>query len=337
LEGFARLGEDAAVHAFFHATGQFFTHLASVDFHALGIAALFQVLRLVVRTRAWRNIVAAAYPETRVRWRSVLGAYLAGVGLNAIAPARGGDVLKLYLVKHRVEGSTYPTLAATLVAETLFDAFVGLGLLLWALHLGVLPSLDALNRIPSIDWAWPLTHPRVAEVGALVLGIVIGVLLVVATRRVRAFWRRVAQGFTIVRRPRAYLVHVVTWQALSWVFRLAGVYWMLRAFHVPASVHNALLVQLAQSLSTVLPITPGGAGTEQGLLLYLFSGAAGRTALLSFSVGMHITIVVINLALGLIAVALMTRSLGLRRVRREASGDPELAEVRDGVPRPPPL
>jgi uncharacterized membrane protein YbhN (UPF0104 family) len=325
------------VHAFFHAADQFFAHLASVDFRALGIAAMFQVLRLIVRTRAWRNIIAAAYPETRVRWRSVLGAYLGGVGLNAITPARGGDVLKLVLVKHRVEGSTYPTLAATLIAETLFDAVVGLGLLVWAIDLGVLPSLDALDRIPSIDWGWPLSHPRVAEVGALVLGIVIGALLVVATRRVRAFWRRVAQGFAIVRRPRTYLLHVVTWQALGWGFRLGCVYWMLRAFNVPASVHNALLVQLAQSLSTVLPITPGGAGTEQGLLLYLFSGTTGRTALLSFSVGMHITIVVVNVALGVTAVAVMTRSLRLGRVRRDASGDPELAEVRDGVPGPPPL
>jgi uncharacterized membrane protein YbhN (UPF0104 family) len=325
------------VHAFFHAADQFFAHLASVDFRALGIAAALQFLRLVVRTRAWRNIIAAAYPETRVRWRSVLGAYLGGVGLNAITPARGGDVLKLVLVKHRVEGSTYPTLAATLIAETLFDAVVGLGLLVWAIDLGVLPSLDALDRIPSIDWGWPLSHPRVAEVGALVLGIVIGALLVVATRRVRAFWRRVAQGFAIVRRPRTYLLHVVTWQALGWGFRLGCVYWMLRAFNVPASVHNALLVQLAQSLSTVLPITPGGAGTEQGLLLYLFSGTTGRTALLSFSVGMHITIVVVNVALGVTAVAVMTRSLRLGRVRRDASGDPELAEVRDGVPGPPPL
>ena len=71
----------------------------------------------------------------------MLGAYLAGVGLNAITPARSGDVLKLYLVKHRVEGSTYPTLAATLVVETLFDAAVGIALLAWAVYLGVLPNI----------------------------------------------------------------------------------------------------------------------------------------------------------------------------------------------------
>lgn len=325
------------MHTFFHATQQFFNHLTAVDFGALGLAALFQMLRVVVRTRAWRNIVAAAYPETRVRWRHVLGAYLGGVGLNAITPARGGDLLKLFLVKRSVEGSTYPTLAATLVAETLFDAFVGIGLLLWAIHLGALPDLNALPNLPNIDWRWPLEHPRAAQLGALVLGVGIGIALVIATRRVRAFWHRVAQGFTIVRDPRAYVLHVVSWQAVSWVFRLACVYWMLRAFHIPANIHNALLVQLAQSMSTVLPITPGGAGTEQGLLLYLFRGTTGRTALLSFSVGMHIAIVVINVALGVAALALITKSFRFGALRREASSDPERTQVRDGVPRPPPL
>ena len=323
------------MHTFFHAVREFFDHLAAVNFGALAVACAFQIGRLLVRTRAWRNIIAAAYPDSRVRWRHVLGGYLGGVGLNAVTPARGGDVLKLFLVKRRVEGSTYPTLAATLVVETLFDAVIGVALLLWAVHLGVLPSFDRLPDLPSIDWGWPLRHPRVAEIGALVLGIAIGVLLVVATRRLQAFWRRVAQGFAILRDPSAYVTGVVTWQALSWGCRLGAVYWMLRAFHLPASVHNALLVQIAQSLSTVLPITPGGAGTEQGLLLYLFRGKAGRTEVLSFSVGMHITIVVVNVALGVLAVALMTRSLRLRRLEREALGDPERAEVSDGVARTP--
>jgi uncharacterized membrane protein YbhN (UPF0104 family) len=96
---------------------------------------------------------------------------------------------------------------------------------------------------------------------------------------------------------------------------------MLRAFHLPASIHNALLVQIAQSLSTLLPITPGGAGTEQGLLLYLFRGKAARSSLLSFSVGMHIAIVVVNLGLGVLAIALMTRSLRFRNLRESAKTD----------------
>jgi uncharacterized membrane protein YbhN (UPF0104 family) len=309
------------VHVFLHDAGLFFRHLAAVDFGALAIALAFQALRLVARTRAWRNIVAASYPGTRVRWRSVLGAYLGGVGLNAITPARSGDLLKLFLLKRRVEGSTYPTLGATLIVETLFDAFVGICLLIWAAYLGVLPNIHRLPKLPNIDLRWAFQHPLALEIAALVLGIAIGALLVWATARVRAFWKRVRQGFAVLGDRNEYFRSVVTWQALSWGFRLATIYFMLRAFHLPATVHNALLVQIAQSLSTLLPITPGGAGTEQGLLLYLFRGKAARSSLLSFSVGMHIAIVVVNVALGVLAIALMTRSLRFRRLREDAAAD----------------
>jgi uncharacterized membrane protein YbhN (UPF0104 family) len=108
---------------------------------------------------------------------------------------------------------------------------------------------------------------------------------------------------------------------------------MLRAFHLPATIHNALLVQIAQSLSTLLPITPGGAGTEQGLLLYLFRGKAARSSLLSFSVGTHIAIVVVNVVLGLLAIVLMTRTLKLRRLRESAKAD--AAEAAPAADKPP--
>jgi uncharacterized membrane protein YbhN (UPF0104 family) len=317
------------VHVFFHDAGVFFHHLAAVNFAALGIALGFQALRLLVRTRAWRNIIAAAYPATQVRWRNVLGAYLGGVGLNAITPARSGDVLKLFLVHRRVEGSTYPTLAATLVVETLFDAFVGILLLAWAAYLGVLPNIHRLPDLPNIDLRWAFQNPLVLEIGALVLGIGLGVLLVVATRKVQAFWKRVRQGFAILADFGEYLRRVVSWQALSWAFRLATIFFMLRAFHIPATVHNALIVQIAQSLSTLLPIAPGGAGTEQGLLLYLLRGKASRSALLSFSVGFHIAIVLLNVVLGMAAVLLITRTLRLRRLRAEAKADEARATSAD--------
>src|SRR5438874_10237253 len=52
-----------------------------------------------------------------------------------------------------------------------------------------------------------------------------------------------------------------------------------------ASVHNALLAMVVDSLATLFPATPGGAGTKQGLIVFLFKGqAVSRTALLAFSV-----------------------------------------------------
>lgn len=297
-----------------HALRVFFEQLAAVGWRALAIAFLFHVAKVVVRTRAWRNILLAAYPGVRLPWRTVLGAYVAGVGVNAITPARGGDVVKLYLVRRRLPGSAYPTLGATLVVETLFDFIVAGALFLWALEQGVLPGLDVVPRLPSVDWSWLLRHPRVAQIGGAVLLVALVVVGALAARKAIAFKRRVARGFAILGDRRRYVREVASWQALSWGFRLASVYWFLRAFGIEASLHNALLVQVVQSLSTLLPFTPGGIGTEQGLLVYVFGGKVTATHLLSFSVGVHVALVVVNVVLGAAALGLMLRTLRWRRL-----------------------
>src|SRR5919197_742051 len=102
---------------FFHAVGTFFHNLAQVGWTALAIGLGFHLLRLALRIPAWRTIIRAAYPESRVPRLGLFGGYVAGVGVNSVVPARGGDLLKLYLVKRRVDGSTYPKLGATLIVE----------------------------------------------------------------------------------------------------------------------------------------------------------------------------------------------------------------------------
>src|SRR5438874_8388799 len=92
-----------------HAFTTFFDHLRAIAWTPVLLALVCQLAKTGARTRAWRNILAAAYPESEVRWRSVLGAYVAGAGVNAIVPVRGGDLLKLSIVKRRIEGATYPT------------------------------------------------------------------------------------------------------------------------------------------------------------------------------------------------------------------------------------
>jgi uncharacterized membrane protein YbhN (UPF0104 family) len=302
------------VHAVLHAIGVFVHHLAAVRWDALGIAVGCHLLKLVAVSRAWRNVVAAAYPEARVSWPRMFAAYVAGTGVNAIVPARGGDVVKLAIAKRRVEGATYTTLAATIVLMTLFDSVVAGAFVLWAVTLGVLPGLDVLPDLPSFDFGWFLRHPRVGL--ALVGGVLVLLLAggVWAARKIEEFWRRVRQGFAILAdRPR-YLRKVVLWQLVDWSLRLATVFWMLRAFSLPATLHNALLVQVSQSLATVFPFSPSGIGTEQALLLYVLRGKATRTVLLSFSVGMRITLTVVNALLGFSAILLTLRTLRWRRV-----------------------
>ena len=313
------------MHAFFHAVSVFWSHLAAVRWQALAIALGCQYLKLLLRGVAWRNILAYAYPETRVRTLPVFGAYVAGVGVNAIAPARVGDLVKLSLVKRRIEGSTYPALASSLLTETLFDFFAAGAIFVWALTAGVVPSRQVLEHLPSVDWSWPLRHPRWMVVIAVLLLALVIVGIVYARRRVEGFKQDLGRGVAILRDRRAYFTRVVSLQALSWAARLATIYWFLKAFRLTPSLHNALVVQTVDSLSTLMPVTPGGAGTKQGLTAYALRHEFSFPAVVSFSVGMNIAIVVANVALGAVALLLMARTLRWRKLadaQKEEAAEP---------------
>lgn len=310
--------------AFFHAVHVFFSHLAAVQWLPLALALALHVLKLFFRAIAWRNILRASYPGHRIPLRTVFGAYIAGVGVNSIAPARGGDVVKLVLVKHRLADARYATLAPTLLVETIFDFVVASALMLWALAIGVLPTHHVYSRLPSVDWRFFLEHYE-ATLEGLAIAAALGLaLLLWARSRVVEFWERVRLGFAILDDPRRFLREVVLWQTVSWGFRIAALFFFLRAFGVHATIHNALLVQVVDSLATLFPATPGGAGTKQGLLFFVFGRQAVATSLLlAFSVGMNIAIVACNVALGFAAIALMTRSLSWRRLRAEGKAEAE--------------
>jgi len=111
-----------------------------------------------------------------------------------------------------------------------------------------------------------------------------------------------------------YAREVASWQLLSWVFRIGSLYFFLMAFHVHASIHNALLAQVVDSLSTLLPFSPGGVGTKQGLLVYVLNGQASSSQLLAFSVGQYVAVTLFNVIVGAIAVYAMLRTLRLREI-----------------------
>jgi uncharacterized membrane protein YbhN (UPF0104 family) len=306
------------IHSILHAIGVFFDHLATVEWKWIGLAVAGHIGKLIVVSRAWRNIVKAAYPRSRVRWPQMFGAYVAGTGVNAVIPARGGDAVKLYLAKRRVDGATYTTLVATVLLQTMFDMAVATCFILWAVTQGALPGIDVLPHLPSLDYGWAFRHPTAGLILFVALLLFGGLLLVWIAERIEDFRERVAQGFSAFRDRGYYVSRVVSFQVADWSLRLAVVYCFLHAFGVPATLRNALLVQVSQSLATVLPFSPGGIGTEQAFLVYLFRNVTSHSQALSFSVGVRVTLTIVNAALGFAAILVMMRTL---RFRDAVEGD----------------
>ncbi len=323
------------IHPVTHAIGVFFGHLAAVEWQWIGFAIAAQVCKLLAASRAWRNIVKAAYPTVPVRWVQMFGAYVAGTGVNAIIPARAGDAVKLVIAKRRIEGATYTTLVATILLQTLFDMVVAGCFIIWAITQGSLPGLHVLPDLPSLDYGWALRHPTaglIIFVAVLLFG---GLLLIWIAERIEDFRERVAQGFSAFRDRTYYVTRVIPFQLLDWALRLVTVFCFLHAFEVPATLRNVLLVQVSQSLATILPFSPGGIGTEQAFLVYLFRNVTSHSQALSFSVGMRVSLTVANAALGFTAILLMLRTLRFRDAidTEEAAGDESAGPTTDGRPR----
>jgi uncharacterized protein (TIRG00374 family) len=141
------------------------------------------------------------------------------------------------------------------------------------------------------------------------------------SRRVRAFWERVRQGFTILRDRRRYLRQMGAWQLASWVARFASYWALLEAFHIGGSVRNALLVLGVQVVASVFPFTPGGAGVQQALLVTIFAKAADSSTVAAFSVGQQIATAILSTAFGFVALVLIFRFRSFKEVMRRGRED----------------
>ena len=100
--------------SFFDAVGSFFDSLSRVGWLSLLIGAAAFVIYLTLRARAFFHTLRAAYPGEPIAFRRIWGAYIAAYGFNNVIPARGGDVIKLFLVKRSIPHATYPAVGAAI-------------------------------------------------------------------------------------------------------------------------------------------------------------------------------------------------------------------------------
>ncbi|MFP5363011.1 MAG: YbhN family protein [Thermoleophilia bacterium] len=282
----------------------------------LALALGAHLVNHLLRSLALRNVLGAAYPQQRVPFVDVAAAYATGVALNAVVPGRGGDVAKVALLRARLQGSSVATIAAGMSVLVLFDLLAATVLLVALIATRGLPF--AASSPGAAAWLVPA-------------GIAVAIVAATAARRLRPriarLWSQLRRGGAILRTPRRYARQVVGPQAAAWGCRIGVVFCLLAAFGLPASLMTAALVMVLCGVSTLVPLTPGGAGTQQVLVAYALSGA-GTAAVLAFSIGMQVGITAVNALLGMAGAMLAFRTLrpvaalrsGMRLARGPAAG-----------------
>jgi hypothetical protein len=204
------------------------------------------------------------------------------------------------MVRRRIEGARWSTLAATFVPETLFETVFGAGLVAWALAKGFMPVPTASGEIPALDVSLIVEHPLPALVAAVVVGLA-GWWLV---RKVREPLR---QGIAVLGSPMLFITGVASWQALARLIRLGSMATFMAAFGLPVTPATVVLVMAAQGGGRILPLAPASAGLRLAMLSYGFVEVTGHPVdiaaitAFTFGVGAMLCVAGVLVALGILA------------------------------------
>lgn len=274
------------------------------------------VAYLTVRSRAYLHIIRAAFPRAEIRWREIWGAYIVGFSFNAVVPARGGNVVKVFLVHRSVKGSNYPAVVSSFIVDFIFDITIAIPVLGFAFTQGVFPKPPDFASLDSFDIAWLANDPPRTLFLMTAIGVALVALFAVLSVRVKAFWKKVRQGFTILGDHRRYFREVWLVQFSGWLLQCACFWFMLEAFGIEPSVERVLLVLGCYAVASMIPLTPGGAGVMQALIVKVFAGAAATETVAAFSVGQEIAIAGSTFAIGFAALFGLFGFRSIGEVRR---------------------
>jgi len=286
------------------------THtLAGASLRALAVGIALHLGKVAAEARSWHGIVSHAHPRSRLRFRTTLGAFAGAIGANAVLPARVGEALRLGIVRRRLPGSIVATIAGTMVLETAIEIVFGIVVIVVVLLSG--RSVGHIGAPAALARSHPLA---LAAVGVGTMTVVIAGL--VSRRRVARAAVAIGRGMSVMRSPPYLLRGVMLWKLLAWTLRFAAVYFFLLAFHVGGGLWVVLLVVAAQNLAGLLPLAPGSAGTQQAALALALAGTVGTGAIVGFGVGMQGATTLADVAVGVLAVALVSSWSDVRTALR---------------------
>lgn len=282
-------------------SGAVLDRIEGLDARLIAPALALQLVVLVLRAVAWRNVLVAACRQ-RIPVFSVVCAYSAGVALNGFLPARGGEAAKVALVRAQVPGSNVATIAGSLPVIGLLDSLIVGALLgtLWST--GAIPSLP----LPSL--------PDPSQLAVIIAAVVAGGALAVALASRRFSFRlgpvltAALAGLRILRSPWRLVTSVVPLLVAAWACRIMAIHLALEAFHIHAGFAAAALVVVLSGASTAVPV-PGGGGSQQLFATYALRGAVPAAGAMSFSFVVQLGVTALNTAVGLAGAMVLCRTL----------------------------
>lgn len=332
------------VFSHFEALGHVFRN---VSWLFVALAILANLLSIITKVGSWKIIFDFSFRGISGRWMDLTSALMIGFLINALVPARLGELARAYVITRRQAQLKKPVsrsaVIGTIVLERVFD--------------GIAMGVIVIAGIVLLDLpAWAETGAASLLAISLVTAIIL-ILLEIRRERLQqdarkvldrdfeeySWWRRqttrmhgalarFSDGQKTLRSPLRVTALMITTLS-SWIAQLLAVYFSLMAFHLgdELGVTGALLLLILINIAGALPATPGNIGVFQLATALPMQGiyGIGEPEALAFAIGLQAIEGSVGLGVG--SAFLFREHLTLKEVKSESISieKEEIGEMED--------
>ncbi len=297
------------------------------------LAVLANFASIMLKVGSWKMIFDCSFRGVRGRWLDLTSALMVGFLVNALVPARMGEIARAFVISRRQslrgEPVSRSTVFGTIVLERVFD--------------GVVMGMIVVYGIVHMDL------PAWADKGAMVLAVIslfFAAALVTLeikrkklkagseaaranhsenhslrrrfTTRLYGIVARFSEGQRVLRSPGRVVAIFLTTSA-SWIFQMVAIYFTLHAFHLEGiGMLGALLLLILINVAGALPATPANVGVFQlaTVIPLVITYNIPETTALAFSIGLQVIEGSIGVGIG--SIFLLREGLTMGEVRSES-------------------
>jgi uncharacterized membrane protein YbhN (UPF0104 family) len=277
-----------------------FTRIGDMSLYWLLLALALKTAESAFIALGWRNILAAAYPDSRLSFKTAWGASQGGTAINALTPAQAGTAAMIGIFRTSIKGATVAGVAAATAVQSLFFTVASV---LIVIAVAIFRPHTVSKGSPSNETGgFFASHPVLIPVIAVAVIVVLYLLWPRLKPRLVSTWRNLKQGAAIFKDRRRYVRHVALPSAASYACRIGVNVVFMAAFGIPVTAFTVFLVASWHMLSGMFAITPGGVGQTQALDVATLRGQAAAGSITAFSLTQDSVMTFWNVALGIVVM-----------------------------------
>jgi uncharacterized protein (TIRG00374 family) len=265
----------------------FWAVLTRIDGRVLTVPVAAMVFGSILKPLRWQKIFPA---QIKPDFRICFGALSVGNMANNFLPARGGDLLRCFLVARKSALIGGSAVLATVGLEKLLDGLALLGVLLISFWFFTPPHwLERLGLVSGIFFGGTLAaafvvYTRTSWIVAFTHAVFRILRLKPLGERATGLFEQFAQGLGAIKSP-TQIIQLALLSAMIWIADAVGIWGLAWALDVSVSIPGAGMVSAVVGLSLMIPAGPGFIGTYEA-----FSVAALRLLGVEFTSAMALTV-----------------------------------------------